>query len=70
MKPHFYVHRVTGTQPPRVKHLTAESAQKEAERLAGQYPGEAFEILKCVAVSHTVVAKTFWMDGEQAPWTA
>jgi len=62
MKPYFYVYRVNA-QHPRVKHDTAESAAKEAERLAAQHPGETFEILQCIAITRTVNPQTFWMDG-------
>ena len=63
MKPYYYVYR-RGHGPPRIKHDTLESARIEAERLAGSHPGEAFEILKCVAVSSSSKISTFWMDGE------
>ena len=63
MKPYYYVYR-RGHGPPRVKHDTLESARSEAERLASSHPGEAFEILKCVAVSSASEISTFWMDGE------
>lgn len=63
MKPYYYVYR-RGHGPPRVKHDTLESARSEAERLASSHPGEAFEILKCVAVSSASKISTFWMDGE------
>ena len=63
MKPYYYVYR-RGHGPPRVKHDTLESARSEAERLASSHPGEALEILKCVAVSSASEISTFWMDGE------
>lgn len=63
MIPYYYVYRV-GHGTPRVKHDTLESAVIESERLAGSHPGEAFEILKCVALSSSSEVSTFWMDGE------
>ena len=63
MKPYYYVYR-RGHGPPKIKHDTLESARSEAERLASSHPGEAFEILKCVAVSSASKISTFWMDGE------
>jgi hypothetical protein len=62
MKPYYYVYRV-GHKGPTIKHDTLTSATTEAERLSNQHPGEAFEILKCLAVTRTTEAKTFWMDG-------
>ena len=63
MKPYYYVYR-RGHGPPKIKHDTLESARSEAERLASSHPGEALEILKCVAVSSASEISTFWMDGE------
>lgn len=37
------------------------------ERLSNQHPGETFEILQCLAVTRTVMAKTFWLDGLVIP---
>jgi hypothetical protein len=50
-----------------VRHDTAQKAMNEAERLAAKHPGQAFEVLKCVAISQTQKASTFWMDGEDPP---
>lgn len=66
MEPHYYVYRVGHTKPT-IKHHTLKSAAIEAERLSNQHPGETFEILKCLAVTRTVLAKTFWMDGVTPP---
>jgi hypothetical protein len=62
MKPYYYVYRVGGKFPT-VQHYTLTSAKKEAERLSNQHPGEVFEILQCLAITRTVLAQTFWMDG-------
>jgi hypothetical protein len=62
MKPYYYVYRV-GHMGPKVKHPTLAEAINEAERLSNQHPGEAFEILQCVAITQTPIATTFYMDG-------
>lgn len=68
MNPYYYVYRLTNEmRGPKIKHLTLESAQTEAERLANQHPASVFEILKAVAIVHCTVASTFWMDGEFLP---
>ena len=62
MKPYYYTfNRHNGI--PTVKHDSLEIAQGEAERLAAKQPGQAFEILRCVGISQTSQASTFWMDG-------
>lgn len=66
MNPYYYVYRV-GYKFPTIKHHTLTSAANEAERLSNQHPGETFEILQCLAVTRTVLAKTFWMDGVTPP---
>ena len=66
MTPYYYVYRV-GYGKPTIKHATLESAATESERLAGQHPGETFEILKCLGVTRTVTPQTFWMDGVIPP---
>jgi len=55
--------------PPKLRHATLAEAQEEAERRAASEPGRVFEILKCVAISQTSKASTFWMDGEESPET-
>ncbi len=62
MQPYYYVYRIGG-EIPKVKHATQGEAQKEAERLAAQHPGRAFEILQCIGVSQTSKVSTFWADG-------
>jgi hypothetical protein len=66
MKPFYYVYRV-GYGKPTIKHLSLLDAVSEAERLAGQHPSEAFEILKCLATTRTATPHTFWMDGIKSP---
>ena len=62
MTPYYYIFRVGGSHP-RIKHPTLESAHTEALRLAGQHPGDTFEILQCIATTRTTNPQTFWMDG-------
>jgi hypothetical protein len=66
MSPYYYVYRV-GNKFPTLKHQTLTSAVTEAERLSNQHPGETFEILQCLAITRTVMAKTFWLDGLVIP---
>jgi len=66
MKPYYYIYRVGGSHP-KTKHYTLESAHAESLRLAGQHPGETFEILKCIGITRTVTPQTFWMDGVIPP---
>ena len=66
MKPYYYVlNRRHGI--PTVKHETVEIAQSEAERMAQKNPGNSFEILRCVGITSTPKASTFWMHGEGPP---
>ena len=62
MKPYYYVYRVND-RGPRIKHATIKEAHAEAMRLAGQHPGESFEILQCLATVRTTNPQAFWMDG-------
>ncbi len=66
MKPYYYVYRVND-RGPRIKHATIEEAHSEAMRLAGQHPGESFEILQCLATVRTTQPQAFWMDGVIPP---
>ena len=66
MTPHYYVYRF-GFGMPTIKHDTLESAVREAERLAVQHRGEAFEILQCLGITRAVTAQTFWLDGVIPP---
>ena len=64
MKPHYYV-----THPELSignKYETLAEATTEAEQLAAQNPGTAFEILQCLGVSSVPKASTFWMDGVES----
>ena len=62
MKAYYYVYRY-GHEAPSRRHETLLSAKQEAERLANQHPGSAFEILACLGFSQTSRANTFWADG-------
>lgn len=66
MKPYYYIYRVGGSHP-KVRHATLKQAALESERLAGQHPGEMFEILKCLGVTQSTTPKTFWNDGVIPP---
>jgi len=66
MKPYYYVYRV-GYGKPTIKHATLEEAHTESMRLAGQHPGEIFEILQCLGFARTIQAQAFWMDGVIPP---
>ncbi len=62
MKPYYYIYRPGGSGPT-IKHGTIIEAGLEAERLAGENPGQVFEILLCLGCSRTVKADTTWADG-------
>jgi hypothetical protein len=61
MKSYYYVYRV-GHSRPTIKHYSLSAAVKESQRLSNQHPQDAFEILKCLAITMTTTANTFWMD--------
>jgi hypothetical protein len=61
MKSYYYIYRV-GHSKPTIKHYSLSAAVKESQRLSNQHPGDAFEILKCLAITMTTTANTFWMD--------
>ena len=63
MKPYYYVFTPGGSAPT-LKHATQAEAVAESLRLAKKHLGQAFEVLKCVAISQTSEASTFWVDGE------
>jgi len=65
MKPYYYVLNKTQKIAPTYQHKTLEEATTEAERLAAQHPGTAFEIMQCLGVSSVLKASTFWMDGAE-----
>lgn len=68
MKPYYYTSHTKGDWP-RVRHVTLESARDEAMKLAGENPGENFEILACIGITLTTTPSTFWMDGVTPPST-
>ena len=45
----FWMVWMCGGAPPTYQHQTAESAKKEAERLAVQSPGSVFHVLQSIA---------------------
>lgn len=59
---YFRVYRVND-RGPRVKHATLAEAAAEAKRLAGQHPGESFEILACYGIARCSDPSVFWNDG-------
>jgi hypothetical protein len=63
MKKYYYVYRVGRQKRPAVKHFLLADAVKEAERLAAQHPGEAFEILEAIAITQATAVQTIWMEG-------
>ena len=68
MKPYYYIYRV-GYGKPTIKHQTLALAHAEAMRLAGQHPGETFELLECLGIVQTTTPQAFWMDGVTPPDT-
>ena len=66
MKPYYYIYRV-GYGKPTIKHQSLALAHTEAMRLAGQHPGETFEILECLGIVQTTTPQAFWMDGVIPP---
>ena len=66
MNPYYYIYRVDVSHP-KTRHYTLASAHAESIRLAGQHPGDSFEILQCLGTTRTVNAQTFWMDGVIPP---
>lgn len=64
-------YRILRTGPngraPTVLHPTLRSAADEALRLAGQHPGDTFEILQIVGVARTSEPSIFWNDGFGPP---
>ena len=63
MKPYYRVYSNESNAAEQVETLA--DAKARAEELAAKHPGRAFEILKCVGISQTSKASTFWMDGEE-----
>jgi hypothetical protein len=61
---HYRVLRLNrGTTRVEPKFFSLETAKVEALRLAGQYQGESFEIVKCLGVARCAEPSIFWNDG-------
>ena len=67
MKPYYRILRLNHGRAPTVQHATREAAETEALRLAGQHPGETFEILQCLGIARTTEPSIFWNDGVDPP---
>ena len=67
MKPYYRILRLNHGRAPTVQHATLEEAETEALRLAGQHPGEIFEILQVLGTARTTVPSIFWNDGVDPP---
>lgn len=67
MKPYYRILRLDHGRAPTVQHATLKEAETEALWLAGQHPGEAFEILQVLGVARTTMPSVFWNDGVEPP---
>lgn len=67
MKPFYYINNATIGEFTGEKFDSLERATEESLELAEANPGQSFEILRCVGISSTSKASTFWMDGEEPP---
>lgn len=67
MKPYYRILRLNHGRAPTVQHATLKEAETEALRLAGQHPGETFEILECLGIARTTTPSIFWNDGVEPP---
>jgi hypothetical protein len=67
MKPYYRILRLNHGRAPTVQHATLKEAETEALRLAGQHPGEQFEILQCLAIAQTSQPSLFWCDWVEPP---
>lgn len=67
MKPHYRILRLNHGRAPTVQHATLKEAETEALRLAGQHPGETFEILKVLGLARTTEPSIFWNDAVENP---
>lgn len=63
MKPYYYVLYPLASRPEKFRSESITDAVAHSEMLASKYPGQSFEILKCVGISQISTAKTFWVDG-------
>lgn len=55
--PYFWMVWREGSSQPKYKHDTKQSAEKEAERLSRQNPGERFYVLKAKSVYQSKVSQ-------------
>lgn len=63
MKPYYYILNTSRIYAPTIRHATLADALRESERLAKKHPGDHFEVLKCVAISHIPKPTiTFFLD--------
>ena len=67
MKPYYRILRLNHGRAPTVQHATLKEAETEALRLAGQHPGETFEILVCLGIARTTTPSIFWNDTVENP---
>ena len=67
MKPYYRILRLNHGRAPTVQHATLKEAETEALRLAGQHPGEIFEILKVLGTARATTPSIFWNDGVEPP---
>ena len=67
MKSYYRILRLNHGRAPTVQHATLKEAETEALRLAGQHPGEQFEILQCLAIAQTSQPSLFWCDWVEPP---
>ena len=67
MTSYYRILRLNHGRAPTVQHATLKEAETEALRLAGQHPGEIFEILKVLGTARTTTPSIFWNDGVEPP---
>lgn len=67
MKPYYRILRLNHGRAPTVQHATLKEAETEALRLAGQHPGETFEILQVLGIARTTDPAIFWNDTVEPP---
>ncbi|MFG1304206.1 hypothetical protein V5F34_08705 [Xanthobacter autotrophicus] len=63
----FLVWNPNGMGPPRYRHGTKESAEKEALRLAGENPGQTFHVLENIGTAKTQAAVFTPVEASAAP---
>lgn len=66
MKPYYRVNNPNRALPSSTSHGTQAEAIAKANENAAKHPGEAFEILECIAIVSTTVPEpsVFFMDGK------